>query len=937
MPQLERELAYGALKDAMLQPAADLQDSQPAATLQGLQGAQLNGITPAAGVEHGANMQYIYRGHFTIPANQSYTVETLDDSIDTVINIQDYSTGEFVDGNDNCGTRLAGCTGYRSYLKIAPASTAREVWIIVRDYWPHTGTLYDTLRITIGGGPATDYSIQFTGGYHKSLTSFPSSSHFYTVEELGGTHDTVMLLTSGSAAHGIALDDDSGVGYMSTIHAPAACSSVCYVVVGAYSAYQEGSATFVWDENADNPSDNSDIDGLSDTLEGVIGTSPYGDDSDGDGINDDEELLGVEDTQDAYGQLLRFPMYGANPTYPDIFIEADWPECVFDPNDLTKCGDPYNQDYWQMTANAAVESQELFFFELAQLHFDTGVPNTDPGTKFIYNDWGGATRHSGLKSEDICDWLSPGRVGYFHGVRTGGGAGGTGYIGNECSDANWDSGITMAHETGHRLNLSHGGNHSNSLDINCKPNYMSIMNYSWSGWDDYMGVGFSHNQFAGVTLNPTQMDEMAGLGTTDIEFLSNAKFRYKVDLNTGAVDWNRDGRFETTPVRAAPTWGFLISDTCGQSIYAQDSGGYTNAQSTALSHMPWGSSSRLYWFARNQNSGAINYRYSANLPHNWHPSYTSSASQVPSSTGSSTSAPAATWFEDANGNKKLILVYTDSSSRLRYQVLSTVNGQESWSAPAYVGLGPSVDPSPAVIFWRGDVYVYAMYGATLEEWIMSPSGTWSGPVDQQWSDGSLVYASYGLGLTKGFLAGNSLDRLFAAVPLGSPLGQIEMAWKYNPGDRWNRMDASGWSVGQPVTISQPGLAYEPFDPNDEGQGRFYLAWSPPTSALGCSVLLTETEGNSVLPWATSQRLRFGYQIFLTGYQEKDCSSANVSLLFDMDFDSNLRGAFSYYNDAVAQAKFMPIADGIINGTLKDQNDLSVIANNYRCPLGGPCL
>lgn len=56
-------------------------------------------------------------------------------------------------------------------------------------------------------------------------------------------------------------------------------------------------------------------------------------------------------------------------------------------------------------------------------------------------------------------------------------AGGEGEIGgNDFISHNLDAG-TLMHELGHNLNLRHGG----SNDMNCKPNYLSVMNYNLQG------------------------------------------------------------------------------------------------------------------------------------------------------------------------------------------------------------------------------------------------------------------------------------------------------------------------------------------------------------------------------------------------------------------------------------------------------------------------
>ncbi|HVG57081.1 MAG TPA: hypothetical protein VNA24_00900, partial [Hyalangium sp.] len=142
-------------------------------------------------------MNYALAGGF------GYTIETLNLSpgADTVLHVQDVQ-GNYVDGNDDCGTRNASCSGLRSWLHIPAAMVPRTVRIIVRAYSALSGGTA-TLRITPSFGVPTDVAIAFTGGYRKSLPSFQVSSHFMTTEEQGGSADTILLITSGHAGRAI--------------------------------------------------------------------------------------------------------------------------------------------------------------------------------------------------------------------------------------------------------------------------------------------------------------------------------------------------------------------------------------------------------------------------------------------------------------------------------------------------------------------------------------------------------------------------------------------------------------------------------------------------------------------------------------------------------------------------------------------------------------
>src|SRR5207237_3696873 len=94
-------------------------------------------------------------------------------------------------------------------------------------------------------------------------------------------------------------------------------------------------------------------------------------------------------------------------------------------------------------------------------------------------------------------------------------------------------------------------------NVTYKTNYHSLMNYA------YKGPAFSHGTLP--TLNPTSLDEQLGIGTTDPLVLGLVSQFYPVDVNTGSVDWDRDGIYSpsTTPVQAPTTStrspGFLPS------------------------------------------------------------------------------------------------------------------------------------------------------------------------------------------------------------------------------------------------------------------------------------------------------------------------------------------------------------------------------------------
>jgi hypothetical protein len=905
------------------------------------------------GREKNRSAPYLYKQYLTLQANVSYTIETLNLTAggDTVIHVNrlEADGGGFVDGNDDCYTRLTTCTGLRSWLNIPATSVARDVWVIVRASSSASGGTA-TLRVTPSNGPAADTSIIFSLGYKKNLRFYRNSSHFLTVEEQGGSLDTVMLVLSDFPWKAIKFDDDNGVGFMSWIHVDQDCASNCSVVLGSFSTFTEGNTTFIWDE--DIHFDDPDVDGMSTALESALGTNPLVADTDADGLKDGEDTMGID-----HGlNILRFPYYGSEPLVKDLFIEADWRKCTPKDSEDWTCGDPMNpnQDKWQLSASDALAAIAIFAPDVA-VHIDNGVANTDPTTRTKYGKWEGATRQSAAKTANKCDWRNSERAGFFHGARIEGIFGGQAGPG-----ACFDSGRNpraLSHECAHNMNLSHGGRQSGGADVNCKPNYRSIMNYALTYNES---IDFSGNEFANVQLNPTAMYETAGLGTADpakIEHLKSTGFRYTVNSWTGAVDWNRDGWISAGPVRAAATWGWGAGG-CDITAYGGNDNVSRHRRGTALAWFPWPSSSRLYWFTRRESDGTIEYRHATTFPTSWTPNISGDATLLPSSLGGD-GAPAAASMTGLGGDNQLVVFYKDTSSRLRMQrmLVSMTGGwgtiaTEGWQLPVYVGSGAEViQGDPAAVRWNDgiadEIDVYAVVGtgnsARLKEWRILDTTT-SMPIDQLWADGTPIVPAYGIGIATGYVtssSGATLHRV-AAIPLNSPIGQIEVAWKDSTTGLWTRLPTSNWTNGRLVTQAQPGIAYAPYDRTVSlTEGRFYIAMNPTVNSGGGREAgrLIQTQGNNL----TSFSRRFVWNQDTVYYSnEWGFVKGNMTLLYDLTYDSNVRGAytFDYISGSTnyRELSFSPFADGIFDDILKDQDDYAVIKSNLRCALGkGACL
>lgn len=267
-------------------------------------------------------------------------------------------------------------------------------------------------------------------------------------------------------------------------------------------------------------------------------------DTDGDGLPDLWETQGVDYDND--GQVdLNLPAMGANPKRKDVFIEIDWMEKP--PTTLLwgwKVGGHHHQPkpaalqkVVDAFKNAPVSNPDGSTGISA--HIDAGpdsVMNPATGAK-----WGGMSRSASLTevanlgkkaSSGWYDWsefdaikannFELSRTDVFHycifAHRYGEGAssgisrgipGSDLIVADGCGSTD-NLGVveqagTLMHEFGHNLGLGHGGGDH----VNYKPNYLSIMNYSF--------------QFSGLIKN-------GAFGTLDY---SRAKLS---DLNEGSLD-----------------------------------------------------------------------------------------------------------------------------------------------------------------------------------------------------------------------------------------------------------------------------------------------------------------------------------------------------------------------------------------------------------------
>lgn len=280
------------------------------------------------------------------------------------------------------------------------------------------------------------------------------------------------------------------------------------------------------------------------------GTDATNRDTDDDGVNDGDEVLGTSGGLDLY-------RVGARPTKQDLLVEFDWFD---DSNDCAahshrptpELMDQMKKDFAAVPVPNPNGSTGInLIADVGQGGGLTGG-NLVPDADGIISGGVGGPDYVAIKTANF----RPERAGYFHYVlmphRHNPGSPETGQAYGPGVDAVvslWICGLSTAsksniilHELGHNLGLDHGG----ADEINFKPNYNSVMNYRYLfyGTDTNCdGVGdqgvsvFSNGSLAPIDENA--LSEPTGL------------------CNGVPIDWNGDGQIQPGPVKVDLTpWSF---------------------------------------------------------------------------------------------------------------------------------------------------------------------------------------------------------------------------------------------------------------------------------------------------------------------------------------------------------------------------------------------
>lgn len=831
----------------------------------------------------------------SVTAGQQVTFTTLNlsPSGDTVLHVQTYPNGDYVAGNDDY-------SGLASQVTFVPTYSGL-VWVLVRAY-QDTSYGTGTLRKTVGGS-STDWPIAF-GGRSVSMGALMTMGAVYTVQQQGGAYDTVLLSLS-STAHATSFDDDDGFDNM----AYSSGGGHDRVIVGTYSGSESTPqlTTFVADEHL------SDADGdtLGGALETAIGTSPNDVDSDDDGIKDNEEVYGWGEWQ-FVSPNVNFPTYGASPTAKDMFVEVDY---RIDSNNRMS------------SANAELVVSR-YLAAGVNVHLDIGRANTDPATRTQWGDWGGANL---VASAAHCTGLTSSRALRFHHANvTNGSSGQFAYNPYPCYSGGSDY-FTVLHETGH-FRLVHSGVVPGNGGMDCNPVYYSVMNsaYFGGGLQSYFSAGTG-----GVTANPETMSESGWSGLPWFSHMSGWPWSFNVEQAGGKIDWNRNGVFDTGLVRAAPTWS---GGNCDTTAFAKnDFTGTSLLDDVALAWVSNNISNptdgRLFLLGRNTSTGLPRFSVATraslstcgSAPSRFSPCTTWSAPTDINGALVSAYAPAGVDI----GGGQLLVVYVDSTGRLRYQI-ATVNfstGAISWTSAALVSATWSAYTDVAGVYDNGLARYYVGNGSYLYEWTFDPAtGSWTGPTLQPWADQGWVEVTHGAALSTGYLAGDSTASPFMLVP---DYGETLRFAKRTSGGAWQRFD-SAWPLGAMKSKVRPGLAYVS-PTSGAADGRFYFAfqndWNPQHAHIGL------TEGNDTTPGANNKRLQVRPSpISAISEWSSVTAGQGVALARHSTLDENVRMAFT----ASTVTVFLPLADGVVDSSLANYDDGANVRNALDCGLHNCC-
>jgi len=848
-----------------------------------------------------------------------------------------YQSGaQYYHSNEEVAVDDDGGVGVASKIVYTPAQTGTYM-VLVHGYDTDD---FGSAELWLGGSLWISNinfgGVRYDGVLSDSWCDMDPGDSVHTVYEPGGADKHQLLTTYGAgAAAGVQYMDDQYGKHGARFEHNGSYGQDYFFFVSATDASGSETAISVAFNGASNDTDN---DGLGNVLEQGLRTCPsilntvtadgwdcgsYSSaDTDNDGISDYVELFGE-------GEL---PMrwWGANPTHKDVFVEVDYFDgLLYGTGGLRQLfntpqgNNPSHLDgiYTLYTELVATEAENPDGVGGVAVHMDLENPLFDadvhqPNNPALTFD-GGGSNQTALTCKDYVDRyndsMATARRDYFRYACLE--AGGQASWARFGIGAHWE---TFVHELGHTIALGHGGNDS----INCKPHYLSLMNYCGvpASYRRHVGAGiqtqFSLGELAG-DLNPGDICEVTPLGASaDLSFLSGNPHLFDVDAAGSSVDWNLDGDTTDCPTRGPITASWIESGATFVKRETFSDYAVTPTNTPSIAKLETNGVERLYVFYPSSGQH-VRYR-TMSFPGKCAPSLD------PTNCGEWSADYEVPYFGEAvsvarftktDGVARLYLTVRYSNGYQYVFQASPIAGTDQLSFSYIMNLGNSIVGTPDIHEAVGYLYV-VWRDASNRLWFnkMSNSGVW-GSTQQavdQFNNPWTSNVDPTLGQYNGTTGGIHLLRTDAA-------NQLDFLY-YQYGNVWRASTAFNLPlVAGNQTLSKPGLAWTRAE---LGSNRGYWSIVFPNVANGFM-----------------EHVRFGGTLYPVDRIDKFANDwfkavagTGTDLVF-VDEDENIHGITMREEERkvggvkilVKLLDFMPYADGMPDEPLTNTSDFEVMA------------
>ncbi|SEV87895.1 hypothetical protein SAMN04488515_0024 [Cognatiyoonia koreensis] len=681
-------------------------------------------------------------------------------------------------------------------------------------------------------------------------------------------------------------------------------------------------------------------------------------DSDGDGLQDDWETLGVVKTYQRSSNVrvheaMTLPAWGANPRHKDIFIEIDYAKttAVEMPRRVNQATAQAFASFFADTldvvpaerlARRAASLRNLDEVHGISVHLDIGRAPATPAHATIYGDWGGYSvlepSQEGVRADYKDAWvanMSPARRGIFRYIMAHGDSGGQTAIDNYSSVGPVNNQDILAHEFGHALGLGHSGvdRRWGDVDPNCMPVFPSLISYAYQN----TGRGFSDGE-GRSPLNNAALTEFQAVDPGNDVYLDDldSMFRYWIDRTQGHVDWNRDGVIAPAGETVRAYANFRPGTSCeftryNRSILEKSASLQAPGMTRLNGKLIIAHSTLGLPFLSREISNVACATPSLDPCFTW-----TIPSRIPGldATGGIDVAGVAHRAEDA----AIVVTIGANGSVMESRLTQDASGANVWSAPSIIAEPDSAkgEPSLAKLGHCKLVLAYTDpdgFVVTQSLTCADDFANWGSPLAIVDQNGDRIALPDGTspGIGRGYLDQPGRAELYGAFaqPFTKRLALYQAS---QDGQTWTRLNFFDGDNTQ--VAGRPSMAWVSFAEGDiDYPGRLYVLFIRRDEAndfrqkartirmLQSYVRTTENADGTLM-----QELRVG---LASPFDNASLFGFGVDVFFQHRVDSNLRSVHSIAINKPAnwaKLEFRPKADGIHDFEYANQNDWEVIGN-----------